>query len=119
MIGPLIIAASLAWRHDFQLAFALLTLPAVITLSVVFAARFIYPNAGRAVRRSPTVDHGGYPLAFWWYVIAASLVRFGFADFSLLAYHFGRRGYRSSTRWRWAPAVSGRLFWASCSIGSV
>ena len=85
MIGPLIIAAALAWRQDFQVAFALLALPAVVTLSVVFAARFIYPNAGRVVRRSQTVDQGRYPLGFWWYVIAASLVGFGFADFSLLA----------------------------------
>jgi len=41
MIGPLIMAAALAWRHDFQLAFALLALPAAVTLGVVFAARFI------------------------------------------------------------------------------
>jgi len=74
MIGPLIIAAALVWRHDFQVASALLALPAVVTLSVVFAARFIYPNAGRVVRRSQTVDQGRYPLGFWWYVIAASLV---------------------------------------------
>jgi MFS family permease len=100
MIGPLIVAAALAWRHDFQVAFALLAVPAVVTLSVVFAARFIYPNAGRAVRPSPTGDDGGYPLGFWWYVIAASLVGFGFADFSLLAYHFSRAQTVAST---WIP----------------
>jgi len=41
MIDPLIMAAALAWRHDFQLAFALLALPAAVTPGVVFAARFI------------------------------------------------------------------------------
>jgi hypothetical protein len=39
---------------------------------------------------SPTVDRGGYPFGLWWYAIAAGLVGFGFADFSLLAYHFSQ-----------------------------
>jgi MFS family permease len=90
MIGPLVVAAALAWRHDFQVAFALLAVPALTTLNVVFTARCIYPNAGRVARRSQTADGGGYPSGFWWYAIAAGLVGFGFADFSLLAYHFSR-----------------------------
>jgi MFS family permease len=90
MIGPLVVAATLARRHNFQVAFALLAIPSVITLSVVLAARCIYPNAGRVARGSQIADGGGYPLSFWWYAIAASLVGLGFADFSLLAYHFSR-----------------------------
>jgi CBS-domain-containing membrane protein len=122
MIGPLAVAAALAWRQHFQVAFALLAVPAVITLSVVFAARCIYPNAGRVVRGSPTVDRGGYPFGLWWYAIAAGLVGFGFADFSLLAYHFSqaqrRHGYPRSTRSPWGPAVWRRSCSASSSIDS-
>jgi MFS family permease len=29
-------------------------------------------------------------ITFWWYAIAVSLIGFGFAEFSLLAYHFDR-----------------------------
>jgi hypothetical protein len=90
MLSPLIIAVALAWRHNFQVAFAPLAIPAVMTLSVVFTARCIYPNAGRVERTLGTADHGGYPLGFWWYVIAVSLIGLGFADFSLIAYHCSR-----------------------------
>jgi hypothetical protein len=100
MIGPLVVAGVLAWRHNFQVAFALLAVPAVVTLSVVFAARYIYPNAGRVARGSQTTDRGGYPFGFWCYAIAAGLVGFGFADFSLLAYHFSRAQSVAST---WIP----------------
>jgi len=100
MIGPLVVAAALAWRHNFQVAFALLAVPAVITLSVVFASRCIYPNAGRVARGSPTADRGGYAFGFWCYAVAAGLVGSGFADFSLLAYHFSRAQSVAST---WIP----------------
>jgi MFS family permease len=100
MIGPLVVAAALAWRHNFQVAFALLAIPALTTLGVVFTARGIYPNAGRVARRSQTADGGGYPSGFWWYAVAAGLVGFGFADFSLLAYHFSRAQSVAST---WIP----------------
>jgi MFS family permease len=51
LVGPLAIAAILAWRHNFELAFAALAAPAVITLLLVFGARLTFPNAER-IRQS-------------------------------------------------------------------
>ena len=93
MAGPLIAALVLALHHDYRAAFAWLAVPAAVTLVLVFALRFRYRAAGRV---APTphgeADAKGLSRAFWLYAAASALVAFGFADFTLIAYHFGRAG---------------------------
>ncbi len=90
LIGPLAIAGLLAWKGNFQLAFACLALPAIITLLLVFGARFTFPDAGRIAREPQTSQVGRYPPAYWWYCLGAGLVGFGFADYSLIAFHLSK-----------------------------
>lgn len=92
LIGPLAVAGMLAWRKDFQLAFAVLAVPAVLTLLLVGGARARFPNAGRIERESKTSGVGHYPSIYWVYSGGAALVGFGFADYSLIAYHFSKTG---------------------------
>lgn len=90
LIGPLAVAALLAWRHSYALAFASLAIPALMTLFLVAGARVGFPYVGR-VEHSPEPSLAGrYPRAFWWYCLGAGLVAFGFADYSLIAYHLSR-----------------------------
>jgi predicted MFS family arabinose efflux permease len=90
LIGPLGIAGLLAWKGSFQLAFASLTVPALITLFIVFSTRVSFPEAGRVAGEPETSQVKRYPPAYWWYCLGAGLVGFGFADFSLVAFHFSR-----------------------------
>jgi predicted MFS family arabinose efflux permease len=90
LIGPLAIAGLLARKENFQLAFASLAIPAVITLLLVFGARVSFPNAGRVEREPQTSQVARYPPAYWWYCVGAALVGFGFADFSLISFHFSK-----------------------------
>ena len=90
MIGPLAIAGLLAWKGNFQLAFASLAVPALITLLLVFGARATFPDAGRVEREPQASQVGRYPAAYWWYCLGAGLVGFGFADFSLISFHFSK-----------------------------
>lgn len=90
LIGPLAIAALLAWQQNYQLAFALLAAPAAVTLALVLGARLVYPNAGRIEHNIESFQGSNFPPAFWWYMIATSLAGFGFADYSLIAYHFSK-----------------------------
>lgn len=90
LIGPLAVAGLLAWKGNFQLAFALLAIPAVITLLLVFGARVSFPNAGHIEREPQTSQVGRYPAAYWWYCLGAGLVGFGFADFSLISFHLSK-----------------------------
>jgi predicted MFS family arabinose efflux permease len=90
LIGPLAIAGLLAWKGSFQLAFASLAAPALITLCLVFGARVSFPDAGRVEREPDGLQVRRYPTAYWWYCLGAGLVGFGFADFSLIAFHLSR-----------------------------
>jgi MFS family permease len=100
LIGPLVIAAFLAWQQNYQLAFAVLAAPATVTLALVLGARLVYPNAGRIEHKIESFRGGDYPPAFWWYMIATSLIGFGFADYSLIAYHFSKAQAVAPT---WVP----------------
>jgi hypothetical protein len=89
-VGPLAIAGLLASQHDFTLAFASLTMPALVTLLLVLAARVTFPYAERIEREPQTLEAGRYPPAYWWYCLGAGLAGFGFADYSLIAFHLSR-----------------------------
>ena len=88
--GPLAVAAVLAHRGGYRDAFAVLLLPAVVNLGLVLAARWLYPKPEDM--ESAPANFGGsrLPRVFWIYLVGAALVAAGFADYSLIAYHFSR-----------------------------
>lgn len=90
LVGPLAVAALLAWRHSYSLAFAALAIPAVVTLALVGCARLGFPYAGRVEHEPAELRATGHSPAFWWYCLGAGLVGFGFADYSLVAFHLSR-----------------------------
>jgi MFS family permease len=93
MFGPLLVALVLAVsNHDYKIAFAALAVPGVITLTLVIVARVFYPRPQELSAGPSEVTTTGLPRAFWIYLAAAALVAAGFADFPLIAYHFGRAG---------------------------
>lgn len=91
MLGPLAMAAILANRGSFHQAFAVLLIPALINLSLVLLARWLYPKPQDMEPSSPALAGGTrLPRLFWIYLAAAALVAAGFADYPLVAYHFSR-----------------------------
>lgn len=92
MLGPLAVAAVLAHQGSFRLAFAVLLVPAVINLSLVLLARWLYPRPQDLERSRSEIGASGFPRLFWIYLLGAVLVAAGFADYPLIAYHFGIRG---------------------------
>ena len=91
-VGPMVVAAVYATRQDYSAAFAWLAVPAAVVMLLVLTARFRFPHAAEITRVAGTGDAKGYPAAFWWYAAASALVAFGFADYSLIAFHFARAG---------------------------
>ena len=65
LCGPLAIAAVLAWRADYRLAFAVLLLPAAINLSLVALARLIYPRPQDLDSTPPDLHAKGLPRVYW------------------------------------------------------
>lgn len=90
MFGPLAVALILLRTHEFRLAFAVLIVPALVNLSLVAAARLLYPRP-QDLEPAPQIEAAaGLPRAFWIYLAGAMLVAAGFADYSLVAYHWSR-----------------------------
>lgn len=90
MFGPLLVAFILARHDSYHEAFAVLLVPALINLAFVGLARWSYPRPQDLEREPPNVNGKALPRTFWVYLSGAALVAAGFADYPLIAYHFGK-----------------------------
>ncbi len=90
LLGPLAVAAVLALRGDYRVAFALLAIPALLTLAIMVAARLRYPQPERMAHDVPDVNAAGLPRTYFVYLAGAALVAAGFIDFPLVAFHFAQ-----------------------------
>lgn len=89
--GPLIAFLVLSHHGEYRTAFAWLALPSLTTLLLVFAVRLRFGQLGK-IERPHDADTSTLPKAFWFYAAAAALIAFGFADFTLMSFHFGKAG---------------------------
>jgi MFS family permease len=92
-IGPLIMALVLYLHGGYHKAFAILLIPALLCLVTLTVARILYPRPHELEEREPVVlKTKGFSKAYWLYVVAGALIAAGFADFSLIAFHFQKAG---------------------------
>lgn len=88
-IGPLIAALVLYLRGGYHHAFAALLIAALLSLTALTFARILYPRPHELEARQPTVLRTkGFSKTYWLYAIAGMFIAAGFADFSLVAFHF-------------------------------
>ena len=90
LFGPLAVATVLAHQGNYRTAFVILVVPAVITYGLLIGARILYPRPEELESHAPNVHSKGLSRLFWVYLAGAALVAAGFADFQLIAYHFGK-----------------------------
>ena len=90
ILGPLIVGAALYLKGGYRGAFAILAIPAVVAMMVLFAARHFYPRPRDLDVAPPDLTAGHLPRRFWVYLAAAALIAAGYADFPLIAFHFGK-----------------------------
>jgi MFS-type transporter involved in bile tolerance (Atg22 family) len=88
--GPLLVAGVLASGSGYRIAFAALSVPALISLVFLAAARAAFPQPWlfEAARQGPS--DAPLPAGVRWYLAGVGLVAAGYADFSLLSFHFVR-----------------------------
>lgn len=92
-IGPLLMALVLYLHGGYHKAFAMLLIPALLCLGAVTVARMLYPRPHELEMREPVkLETKGFSKTYWLYVVAGALIAAGFADFSLVAFHFQRTG---------------------------
>jgi MFS family permease len=72
----------------------------VITAVLIVVTKFLYPRPADLEAHSPHIEAAGLGRSFWIYLIGASLVAAGFADYQLIAFHLQKHGVASAT---WIP----------------
>jgi MFS family permease len=90
VIGPLLVAITVAKSHAFGPAFIGLALPAAAAVGSLLVARAWFPAQGAAAPHQ--VEQTEFPRIFWIYVASAGVLACGFMDFALLSYHFQKTG---------------------------
>jgi MFS family permease len=100
MLGPLIVAAVLYIKGGYKVSFGVLLIPALLALTVLLVARYLYPKPRDLETISVTLETKGFPRVFWIYLAAVALVAAGYVDFPLVAYHFKKASIASDN---WIP----------------
>ena len=100
ILGPLIVGSALYLKGGYQGAFAILAIPAVLAMTVLFAARHFYSRPRDLDVAPPDLTASHLSRRFWVYVAAAALIAAGYADFPLIAFHFGKSGLIAAV---WIP----------------
>jgi MFS family permease len=90
LAGPLIAALVLARHGAYRDAFLWLGIPAAITIIIVIAVALRFPAAALIPAKPQGAGQEKFSRAFWLYTLALALIAFGFADYSLIAFHFGK-----------------------------
>jgi len=88
MLGPIIVSLVLFFKGGYRHGFFILFIPAILALTVLFLAKFLYPRPQDLEVNVPKIDTKGFPRVFWIYLAAVALIAAGYADFPLIAYHF-------------------------------
>ncbi|MGD0986772.1 MAG: MFS transporter [Candidatus Sulfotelmatobacter sp.] len=88
-LGPLITAWVLYKREGYHHAFGVLLISALLCLVVLFVAWFLYRRPqDLEVESTHKPAEKTLSASYWFYLAAGALIAAGFADFSLIAFHF-------------------------------
>ncbi len=90
VLGPLIVGGVFYFSHQYTTSFAILLIPAIIAVAVLIVARIKYPDTKRLEIVKKDWDKIASKRYFWIYLAALSLIGAGFADYSLIAFHFDK-----------------------------
>jgi MFS family permease len=102
VLGPLIVGAALYVGTGYGRAFGYLLIPALLSITVLLAARVLFPRPRDFDLAPPPLEARGLSRVFWIYLVAVALIAAGYADFPLIAYHFEKTGVTSTA---WIPVL--------------
>jgi MFS family permease len=102
VVGPVIVSGVLFLGNDYRAAFAVLLAPALVSISLVLTARLLFPRPRDFELAPPALDPAGLAPTFRVYLVAVAFIAAGYADFALIAYHFGKAAVMPAM---WIPLV--------------
>lgn len=91
--GPLLVSAVLFFKqNDYHTAYALLFIPALIALAILWYCKWLYPKPENLEVKRMGVATTGLSKYYWIYLLAIAFMAAGYADFPLIAFHFKKEG---------------------------
>ena len=102
VIGPLVVSLVLFVGSGYRTAFAWLLIPALLSMGILLAARFLFPRPHDFELAPPPLESTGFAPVFWVYIVAVAFIAAGYADFALIAYHFDKAQVMPAA---WIPIV--------------
>jgi len=88
-VGPLIVALVLYLKGGYRYGFAVLLFSALLCLGTLVIARILFPRPHEMEQKPATsLTTKGFNRAYWLYLAGGAFIAAGFADFSLIAFHF-------------------------------
>jgi len=100
LLGPIIVILVLYFKGGYRTSFAILFIPAVLAISILLLAKYLYPNPQDLEIKTLKLETKGFSKIFWLYIVAIGLIAAGYVDFPLIAYHFKKMSLVSDT---WIP----------------
>ncbi|MEW6067003.1 MAG: MFS transporter [Nitrospirota bacterium] len=90
IVGPLIFSAVFFLKGDYQDGFAILWIPAFLTLAILLMVRKKVPSPQKleTSEKEHTDENSRLPKIFWLYALFIFLSVAGFANFQIISYHF-------------------------------
>jgi predicted MFS family arabinose efflux permease len=96
--GPLIVALVLYLRGGYRMGFGVLLVSSLLCLFTLILARVWYPRPHELEEKATEfLETKGFSKTFWIYVAGGALIAAGFADFSLISFHFKKAASISDT----------------------
>lgn len=91
VLGPLLVSYILYFQGSFQVSFALLLIPAICALGVLFVAWILFPHPEKLEITESHMHKEGFTKIYWIYILAISFVAAGYVDFPLIAFNFHKQ----------------------------
>jgi MFS family permease len=111
VIGPLLVSFVLYAGGTYRFGFGLLLVPALLCMLVLLIARSQFPTPSRLEIKEAVHEPKSLPARFWLFACASALVGAGYADFSLLAFHFAKTAVVAAPL---VPVLYALAMFASC-----
>lgn len=86
--GPAIVSAVFFWKGSYAMGFAVLAIPAVLSMVSLILVRMNFPDTGSFSQHGESPARTVKSTNFIYYLTGVGFIALGFADFPLLAYHF-------------------------------
>jgi len=90
-LGPLVIALVLFLNGSFQMGYALLLVPALLSLTFLTVTRVKYPVPAK-LEQQETATEKGFTAAYWLYLLSGAFFAAGLMNFELISYHLAESG---------------------------